>query len=173
VCYFLSIASPLTLSEVRSMLPAGVTADLASLREQQSTKSLHPDAQTTAFLLIGRCSCDFVRQRLSDPREDERHLRDRYRRSGTPRPLIIAALERHRRGGAVRPPPGGWASSLATFIAEHARNAGPTLYLLLFSAEGHPSALSMPDNVARVPLARVLASPDGWLREGIPTLIVR
>ena len=33
MCYFLRIVSPLTLSEVRSMLPAGITADPMSSTE--------------------------------------------------------------------------------------------------------------------------------------------
>ena len=96
MCYFLYLASPLTLSEVRSMLPAGLAADLASFPDQQTLKALHPPAQTVARVLAGRCSCDLVRPRLDDPREDERHLRERCRKLDLARPLVIQALERHR-----------------------------------------------------------------------------
>jgi hypothetical protein len=170
MCYFLYIASPLTLSEVRSMLPHGVVADLVGFAEQQSLRAAHPQAQTVARLLLGRCSCDFVRSRLVDVREDERHLRERYRRAGVPRDAVIPALERHRRGASLRPPDEGWPRALAQFIAEHARNAGPTLYHLQFSPE---AALAPPGDVRRLGLAEVLAHPEGWLAEGKPTIVAR
>jgi hypothetical protein len=171
MCYFLYLASPLTLSEVRSMLPQGALADLCDSLDQQVLKSLHPDAQTAARLLVGRCSCDFVRPRLEEPREDERHLRERYRRLEVPRPRVIAALERHRRGAGLRQPAEAWPRGLAKFVAEHARNAGPTLYLLTFSPEA--SHLTQPGESRRVPLAQVLAAPESWLLEGSPTLVSR
>ncbi|HZI74766.1 MAG TPA: hypothetical protein VFD73_12250, partial [Gemmatimonadales bacterium] len=92
MCYFLYIASPLTLSEVRSMVPEGITVDLADPAEQGALKALHRGIQTVAKLLIGRCSCDFVRQRSSTRQEDERHLRERYRRAGVSRAEVIAGL---------------------------------------------------------------------------------
>jgi hypothetical protein len=171
MCYFLYIASPLTLSEIRSMLPHGATADLAGFTDQQVLKALHPDAQTVARLLVGRCSCDFVRQRLADTREDERHLRERYRRLNAPRPGIIAALERHRRRPDLRYPEVNWAEALVKFVAEHARNAGPTLYYLQFSLE-----TAVPDpagQVRRLTVGDTLADPSGWLTEGSATLISR
>jgi hypothetical protein len=152
------------------MLPRGSVADLAGFLDQQALKSIHPDAQTVARLLIGRCSCDFVRPRLADAREDERHLRERYRSLGIPRDAIIKALERHRRGAGLRPPAEGWPQALTRFIAEHARNAGPTLYQLQFSPE---AALASPGEVRRVTLAEVVAEPQGWLAEGKPTLVSR
>jgi hypothetical protein len=170
LCYFLYLASPLTLSEVRSMLPQGAVADLVGSAEQQRLKVIHPEAQTVARLLIGHCSCDFVRARLPDEREDERHLRERYRRLGISRDAVIKALERHRRGGGLRQPRDGWPRALASFIAEHARNAGPTLYHLQFSAE---VALAPPGDVGRLTLAEVLADPEGWLDEGKPTIVAR
>jgi hypothetical protein len=170
LCYFLYIASPLTLSEVRSMLPQGTVADLVGYAEQQRLKALYPESQTVARLLIGRCSCDFVRSRLADEREDERHLRERYRRLGVSRDVVIKALERHRRGAGLRAPSGGWSQALAKFIAEHARNAGPTLYHLQFSPE---VALTPPGDLRRLPLAEVLADPEGWLAEEKPTLVAR
>jgi hypothetical protein len=171
MCYFLYIASPLTLSEVRSMLPRGVQADLADFTEQQVLKSLHPGAQTVARLLIGRCSCDFMRPRLSDTREDERHLRERYRRLDAPRAMVITALERHRRAPNHRAPEVDWAEALAKFVAEHARNAGPTLYYLHFSLES--ATLGTPGPVRGLTEAEPLAAPRGWLLEDSPSLVAR
>jgi hypothetical protein len=63
--------------------------------------------------------------------------------------------------------------ALAAFVAEHARNAGPTLYELRFgpaAAASHPPDLT---RAAEVPLARVRAAPGGWLEEGRPITVVR
>jgi hypothetical protein len=152
------------------MVPPGAVADLGSPAEQQTLRRVHPEAQTVARLLIGRCSCDFVRARLSDPREDERHLRERYRRLEVPRSVVIEAMERHRRGAGVRPPIGGWPGALARFVAEHARNAGPTLYHLTFSPQPFLAPL---DTTRSVSVSEVLSSPEGWLREGSPALVAR
>src|SRR5688572_30083508 len=108
MCYFLYIASPLTLSEVRSMLPLGLSADLAP-EHRALLHRLHPTARTIAQLVVGACSCDLVRQRRADPIEDERELRARYQRAKVPRTEIIRKLERHRRGPIPRPTPSpGW-----------------------------------------------------------------
>jgi hypothetical protein len=171
MCYFLYLASPLTLSEVRSMLPHGAVADLSNFADQQALKAKHPGAQTVARLLIGRCSCDFVRPRQADARDDERHLRERYRRLQVPRDLTIEALERHRRGAGARPPSEGWSPTLARFVWEHARNAGPTLYHLHFSAETAP--LPALGSVRELTVGKVMAEPVGWLLEGSPTLVSR
>jgi hypothetical protein len=171
LCYSLSLASPLTLSEVRSMLPPGAAADLAAFHDQQLLKAAHPSAQTVARLLIGRCSCDFVRQRQNETREDERHLRERYRRLEVPRPAVITSLEQHRRGAGLAAPPGGWPPALARFVAEHARNAGPTLYYLQFSAG--PAPLPAPGSVREVTVAKVVAEPEAWLREASPVRVSR
>jgi hypothetical protein len=171
VCYFLYIASPLTLSEVRSMLPHGAVADLADSVDQQALKSLYPATQTVARLLTGRCSCDFVRPRHAESREDERHLRERYRRLEVPRALVITSLERHRRGSDVRHPSEGWPRALAKFVAEHARNAGPTLYHLHFSPET-PDVGSI-GIMRAVRVAEVVAEPERWLVEGSPALVSR
>lgn len=171
MCYFLYIASPLTLSEVRSMLPAGAVADLTGFADQQTLKRLHPDAQTVARLLTGRCSCDLLRPRQVDAREDERHLRERYRTLEVPREIVIPALERHRRGAGLRTPAGGWPQALARFVAEHARNAGPTLYHLHFSPTEAP--LISLGSVRNVTVKQVLAEPEAWLREESPALVSR
>jgi hypothetical protein len=171
LCYFLYLASPLTLSEVRSMLPLGLTADLASFSDQQLLKSIHPDAQTVVRILAGRCSCDLFRPRLHDALEDERHLRERYRGLGVSRAAMIAGLERHRLGVRPRVPAEGWSRALSGFIAEHARNAGPSLYYLSFSAE----ATALPPSVSsrQVTVPSVAATPESWLLEGAPTLVSR
>jgi hypothetical protein len=170
MCYFLYFASPLTLGEVRSMLPAGVVADLASSHDQRILKAIHPAAQTVGYLASGRCSCDLVRPRLADLREDERHLRERYRRLGVSRDDTIKALDRHRRGGRAVPESQG-PRLIANFVAEHARNAGPTLYYLHFSS--HPAPLRSLSHLHRIGVSQVLAQPESWLQEGIPTLVSR
>ena len=172
MCYFLFIASPLTLTEVRSMLPPGLTCDLASKVGQQAVKAMHPEAVTVARILAGRCSCDLIRARLPAPKDDERHLRERYRRLGLSRSAMIEALERHR--GPVTPraresEAGG--GELWRFVAEHARNAGPSLYYLHFSSDSDPP--SPVGSIRRVSSAMVTASTGDWLEEGTPTLIIR
>ena len=172
MCYFLRVASPLTLSEVRAMLPPGLTARAGTPAEVAWLRGLLPTAQTAAHLLVGACSCDLVRPRDPVPREDERHLRERYFRLGLGREAVVRELERHRRGGG-RPPKEGWPAALAAFVAEHARNAGPTLYELRF---GPAVAASAPPDLTRageVPLARVRDAPDGWLEEGRSVTVVR
>jgi hypothetical protein len=170
VCYFLSIASPLTLSEVRSMLPAGITADPLPSGEIGRLRATLPSAQTIAHLRVGACSCDLIRPRLPDSREDERHLRARYKALGLPRERIIRELERHRRSAPLTAAPtGGWRAALAAFVAEHARNAGPTLFRLSF--------VPAPKVGTATPRARtvaeILADPESWLEEGPPTLVLR
>jgi hypothetical protein len=171
VCYFLYIASPLTLSEIRSMLPDGITADLADPREQQVLKSSLRSVQTVARLLIGRCSCDFIRQRSADPHEDERHLRERFRQRGVSRAQTIPALERHRAAAKVPLPAKGWRRSLVDFVHEHARNAGTTVYHLTFLPPS--SALSHSTPVHEVKLHRVTPELENWLVEGSPVAVTR
>ena len=171
MCYALRITTPLTLSEVRSMLPAGMTAQPADPAAVASARALLPAAQTVATLLVGACSCDLVRPRLADQREDERHLRARFGALGLPRDEIIRRLERHRR----RPgsdTPGPWPPRLAAFVAEHARNAGPTLYTLAFGdqASGRKK-VGLPPVVRTV--AEVREHPESWLTEERPVLVVR
>ena len=171
MCYFLYIASPLTLTEVRSMLPAGTTAELASYSDQQSLKSLHRGAQTVARILVGRCSCDLVRERLRDTREDERHLRQRYRALHLPRSQVIESLDRHRiRGWSAAASSHSAPEALASFVVEHARNAGPTLYLLHFGAESPSGSIPL-QGFNRVELGQVRQSPRGWLREAALTVV--
>jgi hypothetical protein len=168
VCYDLRIASSLTLSEVRSMLPSGLAADALGSPELAAFRAILPAAQTAAHLRVGACSCDLVRPRLPDHREDERHLRARYRALGLSRDRIIRELERHRHGAGIAAPPGGWPETLAAFVAEHARNAGPTLFQLSFLPGAVVSAAP-----ARRTVAWIRERPEGWLEEGVLLLVTR
>jgi hypothetical protein len=169
MCYFLYIASPLTLSEIRSMMPAGLTADLAPTH-RASLQRLHPPARTIAKLVIGACSCGLVRPRHPNPADDERELRSRYSRNKVPRSQVITALERHRRRALVSgPASGAWSEALAAFVVEHARNAGPTLYLLQFA---HQERENLECGAPGTCLAaEVRRHPDRWLEEGKPTVV--
>ena len=172
MCYFLRLASPLTLSEVRSMLPAGLTAGGGATAELAWLRGLLPAAQTAVHLRVGSCACDLVRPRDPDQRVDERHLRDRYFRMGLSREIIVAELERHRRRRPPAPPE-GWPRTLAAFVAEHARNAGPTLYELRFGRAA--DATSPPDltRATSLSLDRVRNDPEHWLEEGRPIIVSR
>jgi hypothetical protein len=91
---------------------------------------------------------------------------------GLDRDTIVAELERHRRRRPP-PPPEGWPRALAGFVAEHARNAGPTVYELRFGRAA--DAASPPDltRAANLPLDRVRSAPDRWLEEGRPITVAR
>jgi hypothetical protein len=172
MCYFLTIASPLTLSEVRSMLPAGLAAHLVSAEEASEFRRLLPLAQTVATLIVGGCSCDLVRPRDPDPREDERHLRARYFQLKLSREEIIRELERHRRRAASVVPSTVGPGDVAAFAAEHARNAGPTLYHLRFGP-GSGRALSGAAETITRTVAEMRSTPDRWLIEGSVVRLVR
>jgi hypothetical protein len=152
------------------MLPAGIAADVLPTAELARLRALLPAAQTAAHLRVGPCSCDLVRPRHADSREDERDLRRRYSQLGLSRDRIIRELERHRRDAALAEPPGGWRVALAEFVAEHARNAGPTLYHLAFQPGGRNAGDA---RALTRTVAQVRADPDGWLEEGPPVLVVR
>lgn len=172
MCFFLYVASPLTLSEVRSMLPPGLTADLLSPAEQAALRPLHPEAQTNARVLHGGCSCDLVRERLAPAADDEARLRARYRTLGYSREQVIRALGVHRRALADRArPPGHWPKSVVSFVAEHARNAGPTLYYLQFGHEGLQRVADGPPRT--ITTGDVRAFPGIWLPEDAPIVVVR
>ena len=149
------------------MLPPGLTAQPADRADHHRLRALHPAAQTVVRLIVGACSCDLVRARHTDPREDERHHRERHRKTGARRDRVLAAIERHRRGARVPIPAGGWPRALAAFVAEHARNAGPTLYLLQFGEEA--SASELPTRRANV--SEVRAKPEEWLAEGTVVVV--
>lgn len=154
------------------MLPAGLTADPASSTHRAAIQRIHPPARTVAQLLVGACSCDLVRPRLDNPIDDERELRARYQGGRLSRSDIIRELERHRRGPLPRPRPSkGWTEALAGFVVEHARNAGPTLYLLDFG----PEPASGGRQPRPTPLSRsvdeVRRGTAPWLVEGRPVLV--
>jgi hypothetical protein len=152
------------------MLPPGITADVLPAAELARLRAILPAAQTAAHLRVGPCSCDLVRPRQKDPREDERHLRQRFTRIGLPRDRIIRELERHRRDPAPGEPRSGWRVALAEFVAEHARNAGPTLYHLVFQ----PAERTAPESqVSTRTVSEVRADPERWLEEGRPVVVVR
>jgi len=172
MCFFLYVASPLTLSEVRSMLPPGLNADLLPPAEQAGLLALHHDAQIVARVLHGGCSCDLVTERQPSAGEDEARLRLRYRALGYSRAKVIKALEVHRRGIEKRPrPPGYWPAQFAAFVAEHARNAGPTLYYLQFGHDGLHDVAAEPPR--KLHTADVRAFPGVWLPEEAPIMVVR
>jgi hypothetical protein len=151
------------------MLPAGLTAQPADSADRLALLALHPAAQTVVRLLVGACSCDLIRPRQPDPREDERQLRERYRRAGRTRGSLIAAIERHRLRAGIPAPAGGWPRALAAFVAEHARNAGETLFLLRYSAA--ETAVSGAPPPRRLRVAEVLARPGDWLEEDVPVVV--
>lgn len=169
MCFLLYAASPLTLSEIRSMLPAGFTADLTAPGEQAVLRGLHPEARTGVRLLLGACACDLMLARTA-ARDDERELRRRYFARGRSRPEVIAALEAHRRGGGRFDSPAAARSALTAFVAEHARNAGPTLYLLRFGRD--PLDRRPPTGpVVSLGAADVVRGAEGWLVEERPVLV--
>lgn len=171
MCFSLYIASPLTLSEVRSMIPSGLTADLTDAATHRLFRKPWPDLQTVVRLLHGACSCDLVVQRHRVSREDEAWLRGRYRTLGLTREQVLGALDNHRAALERRAvTPGHWPRAVAEFVAEHARNAGNTLYLLHFAHDGKLSALPEAPPIQRT-AAEVRATPGAWLPEGQPVLV--
>jgi hypothetical protein len=171
MCYHLLIISPLTLSEVRSMLPGGLAADLFDPPTLRRLRPLLPNAETVAGLVHGACSCDLVVERQPVSREDEAWLRRRYRAAGLSRTETIRALDAHRRASEKPPRPAGhWPVALAAFVAEHARNAGPTVYLLHFAHDGAAPALPAVHPVTRS-VREVVEEPGEWLHEGVPVRV--
>jgi hypothetical protein len=176
VCYVLYVASPLTLSEVRSMLPDGMSAHaLAPDDDRRLRRALRP-ARTVLHLLIGPCSCDLLLQRDPVAHSEERALRARYQAERAGRDEIIRAIDLHRAipDPLELEPPAYWRRALAAFVAEHARTAGPTVYWLRFSLRGPlESPPDPPPSAATIQVADVLRDPDGWLAEGDPIRVVR
>ena len=66
---------------------------------------------------------------------------------------------------------GAMVAALAAFVAEHARNAGPTLYRLTFQPDADDGAAE--SDPLRRTVAEVRARPEQWLEEGRSTLVVR
>lgn len=169
MCYQLVLVSTLTLSEVRSMLPAGMHADAMGPTRQSPWRALLPGAQTAVVLRAGHCACGLLRPRFRAGHTDEAHLRERYRTLRVPRAEVVRALERHRRStsGAPAAP-----DALARLVVEHARNAGESAWLLGFSPHDEPPSLPA-TTVTRRSVPEVAADPDGWLVEDHVTLVRR
>jgi hypothetical protein len=170
MCHFLYIATPLTLSELRAMLPPGLSADLVAPRESTALLGRFPAGRTAARLLAGACSCDLYLRRDLEGRSEEAELRRRYRALGLEREARIRGLERHRRRGPVHRSPSEWAPLLAAFVAEHARNAGPTLYYREVSGGGLGEITSA--TVTRL-VSDVIGHPLTWLAEREPSIVTR
>ena len=176
MCYVLYVASPLTLSEVRSMLPAGMSAHaLAPDDDRRLRRSFRP-ARTVVSILVGPCSCDLVLPRYPTGHTEEAALLARYAAARPSRTAIIRALDAHRAlaDPDIIEPPDWWRRALAAFVAEHARNAGPTVYWLQFLTGSASTPPPDPPATARtVTVADVLAAPGDWLAEGAPIRVVR
>jgi hypothetical protein len=170
VCYHLWIVSPLSLTEIRSMLPPGFSADIAAIAEQTVLRARLTAAQTVARLRLGGCAC--LLQWARDG-EGERRLRRRYAGLGLSRDRIIAALERHRRGEVPVGEPAAWRAALAAFVVEHARNAGPTLYYLGFGEEPPAGLAGSAGPAQTMTAAAVRAAADSWLEENRLTEVTR
>lgn len=170
MCHFLYIATPLTLSELRSMLPAGLAADLVTPGESATLLHHFRRGRTVARLLAGACSCDLYLRRDPEGRSEEAELRRRYRALGLDREARIRALERHRRSGPELRTPAEWSVQLAGFVAEHARNAGPTLFYREVSAGRLGEVAEAPVPLS---LAEVLEQPGSWLAEQQAVVVSR
>ena len=151
------------------MLPEGIAADLVSPAVQRRWTGHFPAARVVVALRQGACACGLAGQRHEDNEEDERRLRARYRKAGVDRLRMIDALARHRRARHARPTDA--ARLLAGFVAEHARNAGPSLYFLDFSAESERMPPWPDDDPSLIPAAQVRAHPESWLPEQKPVLV--
>jgi hypothetical protein len=81
---------------------------------------------------------------------------------------VVRALERHRRSVAVLTH--AEPDALVRLVAEHARNAGVSAWLLGFSAHDDPPRLPVSVVVSRH-LDDVRLDPDGWLVEDQVTLV--
>jgi hypothetical protein len=168
MCYQLVLVSTLTLSEVRSMLPAGTHADAMGPGTQAPYRALLAGAQTAVILRAGHCACGLLLPRFRAAHTDEAHLRERYRERRVPRAQVVRALERHRRSTAALARAGP--DALVRLAAEHARNAGPSAWLLGFSPHDEPPALPATTFTTRR-ITDLATDPDGWLVEGQVTLV--
>jgi hypothetical protein len=170
MCYQLVLVSTLTLSEVRSMLPAGTHADAMGPGSQAPYRALLAGSQTAVILRAGHCACGLLQPRFRAAHTDEAHLRERYRQLKVPRAQIVRALDRHRRSAAAatRAEP----DALVRLVTEHARNAGASAWLLGFSAHDEPPSVPA-TAVAPRRISDLTLDPEGWLLEGHVTLMER
>lgn len=151
------------------MLPDGASAELAPPVPRDHLMEVHPIARTVVTLQRGACACELLALE-GTPDDQERELRTRYRALGMTRSATISALELHRRAKPRLPYPVEWPDLVAGFVAEHARNAGPALYLLLFSA-GPIGAMERPGPPVRITAAEVRATRGRWLVLDQPILV--
>ncbi len=175
MCYVLYVASPLTLSEIRSMLPAGITADALAPDAGRALRRHFRPARTAARLLIGPCSCDLLLDRDRAGHQEEAELRRRYSALGLTRVATIRALDAHRVAASDEPvrTAAHWRRALAGFVAEHARNAGPSFYWLRFAKGDVAEPPPAPGPATSLSAADVVANPDGWLGEDRPVIVGR
>lgn len=154
------------------MLPEGMSADLAPAPVRDRLLEAHLPARTVVVLQRGPCACDLVGLPGTAKADQERGLRKRYREMGASRAQVIEALELHRRPRPRIPYQVSWPESLAGFVAEHARNAGPALYQLSFGAV-HPAGGKLPDGggTATLTAAKVRSGPRGWLDDSRLVLV--
>ena len=150
------------------MLPAGVRCDALAPAALAQWRGSFRSAQTAAHLRVGRCACRLLPGRFPPGQPDETHLRTRYRQLGASRDHVNASLDRHRAGawdGGIVPP-----DALPAFVAEHARNGGPAVYVLAFGVrEEIPEA---PPEAAERTLAEARQG-DAWLVEGVSVRVSR
>lgn len=153
------------------MLPEGITADLLPPALQRFFLNLLPRARTAVTLRHGGCACDLIGRRLPDRENDERALRTRYRQQGVDRSDVVRVLEAHRKRGPLADLGVDVAEAFTGFVAEHARNAGPALFLTDFS--GNPDREpDWPGGAVHLPAAAVRRDPASWLREDQPVVVV-
>ena len=165
MCYLLTLVSPLTLSEIRSMLPEGVTAELVPVEQRPARLALLPRATTAVHLAVGRCACGLVAPARSDA-EAERAIRRHHQGRKATREQVLAALARHRAGRELRTANTAPQGTLGAFVVEHARNAGTSVYFLHPPGEdrlkGDPVPVALPDQTL---------PPLAWLLPGTPVKI--
>ena len=165
MCFFLYVATPLTLTEARAMLPPALRADALAPAQLPLLRAHLPGSQSAFRILHGACSCDLYLTRDPVAHTDETAVRARCQALSLGRDQIIAMLDRHRRARGLKPEPAAhWQRAVADFVAEHARNAGPTLYYRHFSPD-ELSARPPHGAVTTVSADVVQRDPGGWLPE--------
>ena len=157
------------------MLPPGITADALAPDDARALRRHFRPARTAARLLIGPCTCDLVLQRDPAHHTEEVALRARCAALGLSRAATIRALDASSAIPADEPvrSPAEWRRALAAFVAEHARNAGPSFYWLGFVPAGRRDPLPDASVPVELTAAEVTAAPDAWLAEDRPVIVGR
>lgn len=171
MCFHLWLGTPLTLSEVRAMLPVGFSADAAEGAPRRRLSDASRDVRTVVVLRLGACACALYLEPSSAGQSAESALRGRYFKLGIPRPDVIRALDRHRVSSSnSHTAPADARRALVGFVAEHARTAGAALFLRTCHPDG-----TLPPTVPTTPrscgLADVQAAPCAWLPEDLPVRV--